>query len=76
MLQQQRDVLAPVAERRRVDPDDVQAMVQILAESTLFHGLSEILVGRRDHADVDTDRALPADPVELPLREHAQQTRL
>ena len=36
----------------------------------------QVLVGRSDDADVDLDRLLPADPVELALGQHAQQARL
>ena len=76
VIQQLRDVLAPLAQRRHVDADHVQPVQQVLAELALAHALVEILVSRRDHAHVDAHRDLSADAIELALREHAQQPRL
>ena len=42
---QQRDVLAPLAQRRNADLDDVQAVVQILAELAFGDGLLQIRRG-------------------------------
>ncbi len=70
------NVLAALAQRRCLDPHDVQAVVQVLAEAARGDGLSEILMRRGDHADVDSDRRLAADAEEFALGEHAQQPRL
>ncbi len=70
------DVLAALAQRWCLDPHDVQAVVQILAEAARGDGLREILVRRGDHPDVDADRRLAADAEEFAFREHAQQPRL
>ena len=66
-----------VAQRRQLDADHVQAVVEVLAEAARRVTRSvEILVRRGDHAHVDADRRLAADAVELAFREHAQQPRL
>ena len=68
MPRQQRNILAPLAQRRHTDPNDVQPMVEILAEAALAHARFEILVGRGDDAHVDFDLLVAADPVEGAVR--------
>jgi hypothetical protein len=73
---EQRDVLAPVAQRRDVDPHHVQAEVEVLAEAALADALLEVLVRRRDDPDVHRHGLRPAHALELPLLEEAQQLHL
>src|SRR5690606_25472876 len=49
---QERDVLAAVAQRRELDVDGVEAVVEVLAEVALGDLRLEVLVRRRDDADV------------------------
>ena len=76
MLHEQRNVVAPLAQRRQLHRDDVQAVEQILAERALGDHLREIGVRRGDDADVDLDRLRVADALELALLQHAQQLGL
>ena len=62
--------------RRQVHGDHVQAVVQILAERAVLHHLQQVGVGRGDDADVDLDRAVIADALELALLQHAQHLHL
>ena len=48
-----RNLLAPLAQRRHVDADHAQPVVEILAELAFGDALLEVGVGRRDHAHVD-----------------------
>ena len=73
---QRRDVVAPLAQRRHVDRDDVEAVEQVLAERALVDLLFEVLVGRGDHAHVHLDDAVAAEPLELLLLQHAQHLGL
>ena len=50
---QVRNLFAPLAQRRHVDPDHAQAVVEVLAKLSFRHALLEIGVGRRQHAHVD-----------------------
>jgi hypothetical protein len=59
-----------------VDLDDVQAVVQVLAERAGFDAGRKIAVGRRDDADVHAERLVAADPLELALLEEAQELHL
>src|SRR5207244_2581023 len=76
VLDQERQVLGPLAQRRERDRDDVQAVVEVLAEAPRLHLGLEVLVGGGEDADVDLERAVAAHPFELALLEHAQDLRL
>ena len=56
--------------------NDVQPVVEILAELPARDHLREVAVGRRDDAHVDADRLVAADALELALLQHAQQLDL
>src|SRR6267378_5216140 len=70
------NVLGPLAERRGLDREHVQPVVEIVPEPLLFHHPKEVAVRRGDEADVDLDRLRTADPLELLLLQDAQQLRL
>ena len=76
VMQELRNVLAPIAQRRNLDADHIQPMQQVLAEVPRLHARLEILVGRRDHPHIDSHRRLTAHSIELTLREHAQEPGL
>ena len=71
-----RDLLTPFPQRRHVDPDDAQAVEQVLAELPFRDPLLEVGVGRGDDPDVDFLRAGLADRQHLALLEESQQLRL
>src|SRR5207249_5425783 len=72
VLDEERDVLAPLAERRHVDGHDVQAVVEVLTELARPHRALEVDVGRRDHAHVDRDGPQPAEALDLALLQRAE----
>ena len=76
VVDQERDVLAALGERRDHQLDDAQAIVQVLAEAAGAHRRLEVLVGGGEHAHVDADRLVAADALELLLLQRAQQLRL
>ena len=55
---------------------DVEAVEQVLAELAGLDEFDQVLVGRRDEADVDLDRAARADRIDLALLQRAQQLDL
>ncbi len=74
---EERDVFAAVAKRRQDDRgNDVQPVVEILAETPGGDLLLEILVGRREDAHVDLERLFAADPLELFFLQGAQELQL
>src|SRR5687767_8708015 len=70
------DLLGAVAERGNEDVDDVEAIVEVLAEAALGHRALEVLVGGGDHADVDLDVAAGAQAGELAILQDVQELGL
>ena len=70
------DVLAALAERRHADREDVEPVVEVLAEAALLDEVDEAPVGRRDQAEVDADRLPRADRVDLAVLQRAEQLDL
>src|SRR3712207_1532347 len=73
---EQGHVLAPLAQRRHLEGDDVETVVQVLPECALAHGLFQIPVRRRDDSHVHAYRARAADALERSLLQDAQELRL
>ena len=76
MLDERRNLLAALAQRRQLQPDDVEAVEEVLAEAALGDELFEVGVGRGDDADVDLDGLRLAERVDFVGLEEAQQLRL
>ena len=73
---QQRDVFLALAQRRQHDRQHVEAVEQVLAEVPLRDHLLEVAFRAGDDADVDVDRARPADPLDGAVLDRAQQLDL
>ncbi len=73
---QLRHVLEALAQRRHPDREDVEAVVEILAELAVLDQLDHVAVGGRDQAEVDLDRLLGADRIDLAFLQRAQQLDL
>ena len=65
VLGEHRNLVAPLAQRRQVDRDDVEAEEEVVAELAVGARLRQILVGRGDDADVHADVLLAAEAREL-----------
>ncbi len=76
VLDQQRDVAAPLAERRQGDGHDVEPVEEVLAEAALAHHRLEIAVGGGEHPHIDAEGLLAAHALDRALLERAQQLRL
>ena len=73
---QQEDVVAAVAQRRQVDRDDLEPVVEVVAEAAGLDLVEEDPVGGRDEPDVHRDRAYGADPPKAPAVEQRQDLGL
>ena len=62
MLDEQRDVLLALTQRRNHEVDDIEAIEQILAEQSLSDQVSQMAVGRGDDPDVDATCCSPNAP--------------
>ena len=76
VLDEERDVLATLAQRRQPDRDDVQAVVEVLAEATRPHLGEQVAIARRHEAHVDDAHLRAAEPLHLALLDGAQELRL
>ena len=77
MIQQDGDVLAALAQRRHLDVDDVEPVVEVLAEGLLGDVLDEATMGRGDHPDVDRRLlAIGSDSLNFAGLQKPQQQRL
>ena len=63
----------PLAQRRHVDREDVEPVVEILAEGAVLGEVEQAPVGGRDQPDVDPLDLARADRLDLALLEHAEQ---
>ena len=62
--------------RGQLDGEDIDAIVEILAEPPLLHRPFQVLVGRADDAEVDLDRPRAADAGQLLGLQHPQEIDL
>ena len=76
VLGQRLDVLGPLAQRRQVDLEDVEAEEQVVAEAALGDAARQVLVRRGQDADVERLRLVAADRQHLVVLQHAQQLDL
>ena len=73
MIEQQWDVVAPLAQRRQLDFYRVEAIEQVLSEHVFLSQPVGGQVGRADQADVDRHRAVGADRGDLAPFERGEQ---
>jgi serine/threonine protein kinase len=75
-LDEQRDVVAALAQRWQAQRHHVEPVVEVGAEVSAVDGRAQILVSRRHHADVDADRIAATDALDHTLLDRAQEARL
>ena len=71
MMYQQWKILDPIAQRRNLDRQHVQAVVEVFSKATLFDQVGQVLMGRRDDANVDFPGLGRADRFEAAFLKHA-----
>ena len=76
MLEQQRDVLAPLAQRRQRQRDDAEPVVEVGAKAPLVRQRLQVGLGRCHHPAIDRDQGVGAQPLQAALLQHAQQLDL
>src|SRR5580765_1891752 len=70
------DVLGSLAERRKLDGNDVDSVIEVFPESTIFDRFFEIEVSRRDEPELGLDRLGSANALDLTFLNRAEQFRL
>ena len=76
VLDQQRDVVGPLAKRRHRDGKHVQPVEEIAAERARLDRRLQVAVRGGDHAHVDANRCASSDTLELTLLQDAEQRDL
>ena len=76
VLHQHREIPAARAQRRDLEIERVDPVVEILAEQPVGDARAQVAVGRRDDAHVDLHRVVAAERLDRPLLQHAQQLGL
>ena len=75
-LRERRNVAPAIAQRRHLERDHVQPVIQIFAEPAFRHLLRQVAIRRRDHPHVDANRLRAAHALELVLLQKPQQLDL
>ena len=76
MFRQQPDISSPFAERRNGDRKHVQAVIEVGAESLLFHHTAQVLIRRGDDPHVGVQGMAAAQALELLFLEDPEKLRL
>ena len=71
-----RQVFNALPQRRQLDRDDVDSIVEVVPEAPVFDGLLEIHVRRGNQPEGRLDWPVTANPLDLALLDRAQQLRL
>ena len=75
-LRQRHNVLRAVAQRRQIQRQDVEAIVEIFAEKPFLHQLDQVFLRRADHPHIDVHFMILANAAEGAVVEKAQQLGL
>jgi hypothetical protein len=75
-LGESHDVVAPVAERRDIDAEEVEPMIEIFAEFALGDRIGEVTIGGSDDADIDREFLAAADAADFMIFDGSQNFRL
>jgi len=67
MVHQGRNVFAAIGQAWQVYRNDIQAVIEVFAKQVFLDALFQVLVGRRDDADISLDRGETADTVKLAI---------
>ena len=76
VIAKQQQIGLSLAQRRNEDREDIQSIVEILAERSLGDGCLKILIGCRDQTHIGVQRFGAADAFELAFLNDAQQFHL
>ena len=76
MLDQQRQILRPLAQRRQLNLDTLQAVIEILTEATRGNFGFQIAITRCNNPHIDRNFLLRTDRPNAPLLKHTQQLGL
>src|SRR5580704_7993156 len=76
MIEEQGNILAALAQRRQLEGNHVEAMIQILAKAAIAHKAQQIDIRRGDNAHVHFDIFSATQAHEFAFLDHTQELGL
>ena len=76
IVDQQRDIPLALPQRRHLELDHVETVVEVFAKPAGRHLLLQIAVGGAENARIHLEGLLPPHPLQFMLLQHPQQLRL
>ena len=75
-IDQRGDVVGPLSQRRNLDADGINPVVQIRTEPAGIHETTQVLVGGTNDSHINLDQPRPTNLGDFLFLQHAQQFRL
>ena len=72
MIGEKGHIFQPFPERRHVNMDDVEAVIQVFAKLLQVHHVFQVLIGCGNDPDINGDRVFPTYPVEFIVLQDAE----
>src|SRR5262245_45061714 len=76
MMDQKGEVLSSFPQGRQMDGEATESIVKVLAKSSLFDQVREILIAGRQQADIGMDRFISPEPLKCLFLEQAKHFAL
>src|ERR1043165_9395661 len=73
VVNQNRNVFSTFAQRRHVDREHVDAVIKVVAETTVSHHRAQVTIGRGYHTHVDAKLVRTTDATNLSFLQRAQK---
>ena len=73
VLRKGKDFFSALPQRRNLDADNIEAIIQIFAKTTVVDRLLEIAVSSRDHPHIHFDGFPGTQSLKFPVLQHLQQ---
>ncbi|MNE98596.1 hypothetical protein D3C80_1971310 [compost metagenome] len=67
VLEQQQDIVVPLAQRRNAQAGDVQAVIKVGTEAAFVGGQAQIFLGGGDDTDIQGNKLVGAETLHHPL---------
>ena len=73
VINKDRNIFAPLTQRRDINRENIDAIVEVVAKSAVGHHRPEVAVCRRNYADVNADLVSTTDPPDLSFLQGTQE---
>ena len=73
---EQRDVLSAISQRRHLDREHTEPVIEIRSKAAVAYLLAQVTVRGRNDADIDLAQCRRAEAMDLAIRHHAEKLRV